>query len=307
MTKVVSIDNGVSGIASALGCLPEGIGSIARLFVMRNRELAEDITEIYLRRGGALSFSLSEKNLTVDKDGYISDKPYICTGEDIDETVNLLCERSVHSHKDEMDKGYISSEGTVRAGVATYSSYGGSVWGTDSVCIRIPREVRGCSVRLFEIIGPRSALVFSPPGVGKTTLLRDAAFTLSDIYGQRCTVCDTRMELMPKKRPLLASYIRGKDKAEAIECAIRTMSPQAVLCDELGGSEETEAVLSAQSRGVIFIATAHGRDITDLLKRPNIARLTGAGVFDKIVRLGREKGGFLFTVYGADGRLEYCD
>ena len=93
-------------------------------------------------------------------------------------------------------------------------------------------------------------LICSPPGVGKTTLLRDIAYQLSDKYGLRTVVCDPKYELLPEKKPLLCDYICGKDKAAAIECATRCLSPQAIICDELGGEAEARAVLTAQSGGV---------------------------------------------------------
>lgn len=254
------------------------------------------VTEIRLRLGGALSLSVSDKNVTFDQTGNVSGRPYICTKEDIDGAAALLCGSSFHSHKEELERGYISSSGTVRAGVSTYGTFGGSVWGIDGLCIRIPRDIEGCSTLLLDKTGVCSMLVCSAPGVGKTTLLRDIARQLCAVYGKRIVVCDTKYELLPKKKPLFADYICGKEKAAAIECATRNMSAQVVLCDELGGPDETKAILSAQSGGVTLICTAHADSMASLLSRPNLRLLYDAAVFDKYVFLKRNSSGFEFDI-----------
>ena len=229
------------------------------LFCIKYPQLAANVTEIRLRLGGALSLSVSDKNVTFDQTGSVTGRPYICTKEDIDGAAALLCGSSFHSHKDELEQGYISSSGQVRAGV--------------------------CSM-----------LICSAPGVGKTTLLRDIARRLCAVYGKRIVVCDTKYELLPKKKPLFADYICGKEKAAAIECAVRNMSAQAVLCDELGGPDETKAILSAQSGGVTLICTAHADCMESLLRRPNLKLLYDSAVFEKYVFLKRSGSVFEFDI-----------
>ena len=240
---MTNIRNSSPPVYEAFPYIPANIASMISLFCIKYPQLAQGVTEIRLRLGGALSLSASDKNVTFDRTGSVTGKPYICTKEDIDGAAALLCGSSFHSHKDELEMGYISSSGQVRAGVSTYGTFGGAVWGIDGLCIRIPREIEGCSAPLLEKTGICSMLICSAPGVGKTTLLRDIARRLCGVYGKRIVVCDTKYELLPKKKPLFADYICGKEKAAAIECATRNMSAQAVLCDELGGPDETKAIL----------------------------------------------------------------
>lgn len=276
--------------------LPGRIVTLLQTFASNNPAAAAQVTEIRLRAGGALSLSVSDKNVMPDENGNISGKPFICSKTDIDICADLLCGSSFHSHKDEIEEGYISSAKALRAGISTYGTYGGAVWGIDGICIRIPRQITGCSVPLLEKTGICSMLVCSPPGVGKTTLLRDIAYQLCEKYGRRIVVCDTKYELLPDKKPLLADYICGKSKARSIECATRYLSAQAVLCDEIGGSDESTAILSAQSGGVPFIATAHAKDFATLLSRPNLKTLYNAAVFDKYVFLSRAGGRLIFDI-----------
>jgi stage III sporulation protein AA len=79
-------------------------------------------------------------------------------------------------------------------------------------------------------------------------------------------------------------------KAIGTEIAVRTLSPDIVVLDEIGSDEEARAMLSAVNTGVNFIATAHGSSMEEVLRRPNIKRLVNAGTFKKAVVLyGKEK------------------
>lgn len=293
---MTEIKNGGLQLCDALPFLPARVSAVINLFCMKYPKMASDITEIRLRLGGALSVSVGDGNVMLDAAGSISDKPYICTKEDVDGCVSLLCRSSFHSHEDELELGYISAPDGIRAGVSTYGVPGGSVYGIDGICLRLPRDVYGCSLGLFEKTGVVSMLICSPPGVGKTTLLRDMAHQLSGKYGKRVVVCDTKYELLPKKKPLLADYICGRNKAAAVECAVRSLSAQAVLCDELGDCDETRALLSAQSGGVVLICTAHADGMKTMLSRPNLRLLYDGGIFEKYVFLSRKGTEFTFDV-----------
>ena len=297
---MIKIDDRKNALCRAYPYLPDRIRTALSLFCLKNPGTAENATEIRLRLDAALSVSASDKNVTFDPEGNVSGRPYICRKSDIDTCVDLLCGNSFQSHEKELERGYISTAGGLRAGVSTYGTPGGAVWGIDGICIRIPHSVPGCSAPLFEKTGLCSMLICSPPGVGKTTLLRDAADRLCAVYGLRIAVCDEKYELLPEKKPLFADYICGKSKAEAIACAVRYMSAQAILCDELGGKEEAEQILSARSGGVIFIATAHADGMGSMLSRPSLRVLCDGGAFDKYVFLTRENGRFGFET--ADAR-----
>ncbi len=296
---MIKIDDRKNTLYRAYPYLPGHIVTTLGLFCLKEPDMAENVTEIRLRLGAALSVSVSDKNVTFDPEGNVSGRPYICTKSDIDTCAGLLSGNSFHSHEKELENGYISTAGGLRAGVSTYGTYGGAVWGIDGICIRIPHSVPGCSARLFELTGLCSMLICSPPGVGKTTLLRDAAERLCSVYGLRIAVCDEKYELLPEKKPLFADYICGKSKAEAIACAVRYMSAQAIICDELGGEDEAKQIMSAQSGGVIFIATAHADSMGSALSRPSLRMLYDGGVFDKYVFLRRENGKFGFDTVDA--------
>ena len=100
----------------------------------------------------------------------------------------------------------------------------------------------------------------------------------------------------------LCDILTGYSRAKAIETATRTLSPEVLICDELGGVEETRAVLEAQNTGVTLIASAHAGSFAELAARPNIRLLQENRVFDEYILISRERingrysGKFSFSV-----------
>ena len=221
------------------------------------------------------------------------------TASEITETVMRLCQGSLHSFEKTMLNGYIPFENGCRIGVC--GKYAGNgISEVTSICIRIPRSVYGVGDSLCKrlINGCGGMLIYSPPGVGKTTLLRDIAATLSSPpYLKRVSVIDSRNELYRPDafRNSIADIYNSYPKNTAIELAVRTMSPQFIVCDELGASE-AESVLSTQSFGVPLIASAHAPSLDALLKRKTFRLLDESGIFSTYVGVSRDRHGFNFDI-----------
>ena len=166
----------------------------------------------------------------------------------------------------------------------------------DSLCIRIPHAVRGAGEEareLFLSLGGRSGLlVYSPPGVGKTTLLSDLARSLgSGDGGHTVALIDTRGELYPQDAPPTARIdcLAGYPIAEGILQATRVLSPSVIICDEIGREEEADAMLAVAGAGVPLIASAHAGRWEELYQRPPIRRLLAAGIFSALLGIRRER------------------
>lgn len=251
----------------------------------------DTITEIRLRSARPMTVTTSEGNLPTGLS---------LTEEEMAETVRKLCGGSLHAYGEVMKAGYIPLPNGGRAGICGSLS-GGEVTAVTSICLRIPRSIRGVSATLCRRLlaePTEGMLLYSPPGEGKTTLLRDMAATLSSPpHRLRVAIIDTRRELYREDafRHAIADVYLGYPKAMAMELAIRTMSPQYLLCDELG-SEEAESVLAAQNAGVPLIASAHAPSLEALLRRPTMRRLHEAGVFGQYVGVKREGRRFFFNV-----------
>jgi stage III sporulation protein AA len=167
-----------------------------------------------------------------------------------------------------------------------------------SLCLRIARPAPGVADWLMPLLmppneQPRSTLLFSAPGLGKTTLLRDAIRQLSDRCGQRVGVVDERSEI--------AGCVQGSSqmdvgqrtdvldacpKAAGMMVLLRAMAPQWLAVDEIGRAEDAEALFETALCGVSVIATAHAGSLETLLARPMMQSLLDAGVFAQFVRLG---------------------
>lgn len=259
---------------------------------------ADRIYEIRMRAERPMTLTTDSGNLPVG----IS-----LSAAELKEILTRICGGSLHAYEDCLRQGYLPLPNGGRAGVCGILS-GGVLRQVDALCLRIPRSIRGAGTSLCRrlIASPdEGMLLYSPPGVGKTTLLRDLAVSLSSPpYLRRVAVIDSREELYREDvfaRAIADIYLRYP-KAVGIELAVRTMSPQYVICDELG-KDEAEAILAVQNGGVPLIASAHASTLDGLLRRPAFQKLHAAGVFGLYVGLRREGVGFGFDITAREDTL----
>jgi len=198
-----------------------------------------------------------------------------------------ICGHSVFSHENEIRQGYVQMPGGVRAGLCgTAVLEKGRVRGMrdiSSLVFRVPRDVPGCADRLFRsgIDPARGLLLAGEPGSGKTTLLREIARVLS--VGQftpcrRVAVLDSRGELGSGfDLGPCADVLQGFPKERAFGMALRTLSPEVIVCDELS-PQDLGSVRQSAYAGVGLVATVHGgRD--HAASRPLCRKLLQTGGF----------------------------
>ena len=283
-------------IKKILFYLPRHTSERIRSYLLSNEEAQKYLSEIRLRCGRPSSLSLGKRNVLL-----FSSVPDICTAEEISSTLAHLTEDSVHSYKETLREGFITLDGGYRIGVSgsANTSDGGvkGLYSIGSLNIRIPRAVTHIDGKLLSLLRREntvdSALIYSPPGIGKTTLIRCLCLSLSSKTGAlRVSVVDSRHEIYIKEMFSLsiADFLLGYPKAEGIEIATRTQCPEVIICDEIGGDDECEAILSAQNSGVPLIATAHAKSREELMRRPNIRMLIDAGVFSYLIGINRKDG-----------------
>lgn len=247
----------------------------------------EDITEIRIRVSQPASLTVLGNNIPLE---------FRITSFEMNEFVSKLCNGSVYAHGSGINDGYIEFSDGIRIGVCG-KCIDGKVSSIYSLNIRIPHFVRWVSDPIIKryCLEKRisSMLIYSLPGVGKTTLLRDMASKLSCEHHRRVALIDTRSELyIPELfKDSLCDVFSGYPRAKAIEIATRTLSPEVLICDEIGGTSEAESILAAQNTGVPLIASAHASNLHELLLRPGIKLLHDFGIFSYYIGISREKVG----------------
>lgn len=284
---------------TAVSFLPEGLQrALLRVPITQQRQ----VQEIRLRKHGLLVLSLPTGAYTVDTTGALSELPcprsVYCNGYDVEKTFLRLCDYSVHSHSEEIKEGFVTARGGFRAGIAgTAVVEKGAVTAVRdirSVCLRVASRHDGCAAELLPLFSNRvpSVLIAGEPSSGKTSMLRDLARALSEGVGgirRRVCVVDERGEIAGAGGLENADVLTAVPKPVGILQAVRTLSPDVIVLDELGTLAEVEAITENLHAGVPAIASAHCRDLAEMQLRPSLQLALRRRVFDKIVFLhGRD-------------------
>lgn len=255
--------------------------------------------ELRLHRGRVATVTCSGRNFSTG----------VSLREDeMNDILHRMCGGSLYAYNQTISQGFLTMDGGIRVGVCGSAAIeNGKIIGVNSISgliVRIPNrtEVSAEPVLrlLHEMSGLRGILIYAPPGVGKTTLLRAAAVeAASGSHAMRTVVVDTREELYPalEGEELMLDVLVGYPRDIGIEIAVRSMGAELVICDEIGGIPDAHAILRAANCGVPIMASAHAAGVDELLRRPSLQMLHRAAVFGAYVGIERDgHGSFRFAV-----------
>ena len=251
------------------------------------------LEEIRLRRNRRASLTVQGANLTLES---------VLDGAEMDALLPAFCEGSLYAHADTVCRGFVTLPGGIRIGIcgraSTLDKTVGAVCEISSFAIRIPHAPPPLGEEICTLIrSGAGVLLYSFPGTGKTTLLRAVAAQLSGGSSPiRVALVDTRGELCAglSSPSLLLDVLSGYPRGLGISIAARTLSAQAILCDEIGDLEEAREICATHAAGVPLLASAHAADIRDLLARPGMRLLHETRCFGYYVGLSRREDAFDF-------------
>ncbi len=289
-------------------------GEVAKTLARVKPQAAQEITEICLRsdRAVALTTPLGAR-FVLPSGGLIrfNDPEVLRTSHALLQTCfEAVCGYSVHSCLSQIANGFVPMPGGHRAGVCGTAYRDGSgrfcIKNITSIHIRVARaEITECDQRLRELLKQSTVgiMIAGAPSSGKTTLLRASIAELSRL-GRKTAVIDERFELAPVNEggfsaeiPQHCDILSGYPRTVGMQHALRVLSPDVIVCDEIGTAQDVKAAAAAVNAGVGLIVTIHAGSYAALRRRPQYRALMETGAFTHIVLLkGRNTPGQVWEV-----------
>lgn len=283
-------------------------------FIEENEKVADDIEEIRIR---------TDRPIVIRVNGANKILKYKVNQEETLRVFEKVCENSVYSYRNQICEGFITVKGGHRIGITGNAVVEeGKVININyisSLNFRIARQILECSNEAIGYVvdidsnNIFNTLIVSPPGCGKTTMLRDLIRKLSNgikeinFKGKTIGIVDERGEIaaMYKGIPqndvgVRTDVIDNIPKDKGMRMLVRSMAPEIITCDEIGSKQDVQAINYAVCSGVKGIFTAHGGNIEEIHLNPEISELLKMNIFERIIFLDTKQKGRISKVYELD-------
>lgn len=269
----------------------------------------KELMEIRLRVNEPLIFVFSQGDYFISPvRGLVEQKEeaYIVTPSDVKSTLDFISDYSLYAYEDEIRQGFITVKGGHRVGLAGQVVLDRgrvrSVKHISFINIRVSHQVRGCGEEVLPYLIKNErllhTLIISPPGCGKTTLLRDVIRLLSDgnsyakgmsvgVVDERSEIAACHMGIPQNDVGIRTDILDCCPKAEGMLMLLRSMNPRVIAVDEIGGREDIDAISYVINCGCGILATVHGDSIDDIRNKPVLRKLVEEKVFSRYIVLGK--------------------
>lgn len=265
-------------------------------------KIKQTAQEIRLRVNRPITISCPDSVYYITCNGCITNTPLqgnmLSTCQrDLFEIFNNLCNYSVYARQNEIKNGFITLRGGHRAGICGTAVSDGknitNIRDISSINIRIANEHKDCSKFLFENKNLFSGglLICGAPCSGKTTIIRDISRILSTNHNIKISIIDSRSEIAGTYKGIyqrdvgMCDVLDGYSKKDGFEHSLRCLSPDIIICDEIGNSEDVISIENAINSGVTVIATAHCSNRKEFIQKENLMKLVKLRGFKNIVFL----------------------
>ena len=277
------------------------------------RQIANEIIQVFSTYSSLIN-TLQEIRIRVSKPIILKQRnsdivlQHIVTNEELLHILERFCENSIYAYKNQICEGFLTIKGGHRIGITgSCVIENGKIINikyVSSLNIRIAREVKGCGNAIInEIIDIDNqtilnTLLVSPPGKGKTTMLRDLVRQISNgineikFKGKIVGLIDERGELAACYRGIpqndvgiRTDVIENVSKEKGVEILLRSMAPEIIACDEIGTHEDVQAIEKMLISGVKGLFTMHGNNLEDIKKNTEINNLIEENQIEKIIVL----------------------
>ena len=265
--------------------------------ILKYRDKFNMLEEIRIKANVNIILKIGQADIIVD---------YITNQDELLQILQTICDNSIYSYQSQICNGYITLKGGHRVGItgSTVIEDGKvkNITYIYSLNFRVAKEIIGCSASIIKDILKLeentiyNTIIVSPPGRGKTTLLRDIVRQISNgipklgFKGINVGVVDERDEIsaMYKGIPqneigIRTDVLSNIPKAIGMKMLIRSMNPKVIVADEIGTEDDAKAINYAVCSGVKGIFTAHGENIEDILLNPILSKLYSLNVFELLL------------------------
>ena len=288
---------------------PRGIANEINKEISKIEELVQ---EIRIRVGNKIIIKTNKKDDIIIN--------YFVTQEEILEIMQIICNNSIYSYQNEIANGYITIKGGHRVGVTgdvvLENNKVINIKYISSLNFRIARQILDCSNNILKYVINLEentifhTLIVSPPGAGKTTILKDLVRKISDgipeigFKGIDVSLIDERGEIsamyngVPQNKiGIRTDVLENVSKPIGIKMAVRSMAPKVIVADEIGNYNDIEAINYAACSGVKGIFTAHSLNYETMMLNKELNKLINMKIIERIIFLDSKTKGKIKNVY----------